>query len=233
MNPKIFNFTFKDLDISKEELVRKLHGGIEDDSHQFYIDILEQEFSRLNDYSGIQGGYIETDEISFDTTTKTVKVLSQEFNVDKIIFNELKSSEKIIVFTCTAGKPICDYAKGEYKTDVLKGFLLESLANEVVETAMDKIQDNMREGYQSQKLLISNRFSPGYCSWNVAEQHKLFKLLPENFCGVSLSESALMQPIKSISGFIGVGEKIKYNHYKCKFCTQKQCIYKKIPESLL
>jgi hypothetical protein len=227
MDPKLFNFTFKDLAISKEEVVKALHGGEEDESHQYYIDILEQEFLQLNGYSDISGGYIETSEVDFDATNKTIKVSEAEFNVGKIIFNELKPSDKIIVFTCTAGKPLCDYAKEEYKTDVLKGFLIESLANVVVETAMDKIQDKMRGEYRSQNLLVSNRYSPGYCNWNVSEQHKLFKLLPKDFCGVSLTESVLMQPIKSISGFIGVGEKIKYHHYKCKFCTQKQCIYKR------
>jgi len=156
MDPKIFNFTFKDLAISKEEVVRVIHGGEEDESHQYYIDILAQEFLQLNGYSDIRGGYIETSEVDFDITNKTIKVSEAEFNVGK----------------------------------------------------------------------MSNRYSPGYCNWNVAEQHKLFKLLPKDFCGVSLTESVLMQPIKSISGFIGVGEKIKYHHYKCKFCTQKQCIYK-------
>jgi hypothetical protein len=227
MNPKIFNFAFKDLGISKEDVVSIIHGGVKDESHQFYLDILEKEFLRLSDYEGIQGGYIETDDIAFDAKNKTIKVLSYEFKVGNIIFNELKPSDKIIVFTCTAGKQLCDNIKEEYKTDVLKGFLIESLANVVVETAMDKIQDKIREEYGTQNLLISNRFSPGYCTWNVAEQHKLFKLLPNEFCGVSLTESALMQPIKSISGFIGVGKNITYNHYKCKSCNQKQCIYKK------
>jgi hypothetical protein len=231
MNPKIFNFSFKDLDISKEEVVRVLHGGEEDESHQFYIDILEKEFLRVNDYADIQGGYIETDDIKFDAVKKTIKVSACDFSVGRIVFNELKPSEKILVFTCTAGKPICDYAKEEYKSDVLKGFLIESLANVMVETAMDKIQDSIREEYRMKNLLISNRFSPGYCNWDVAEQHNLFRLLPKNFCGVSLTDSALMQPIKSISGFIGVGQNIKYNHYKCRFCTQKQCIYKsKLPK---
>ncbi|MDP4292535.1 MAG: vitamin B12 dependent-methionine synthase activation domain-containing protein, partial [Bacteroidota bacterium] len=149
-----------------------------------------------------------------------------EFKVGNIVFSELKRSDKIIVFTCTAGKPLCDYAKAEYQTDVLKGFLIESLANVVVETAMDRIQNQLRETYQTQNLMVSNRFSPGYCSWNVAEQHKLFELLPKNFCGVTLTESALMLPIKSISGFIGVGKNISFNRYKCRFCTLKQCIYK-------
>ena len=54
MNTKIFNFTFKELGISKEEVVKVLHGGEEDESHQFYIDILEHEFfasDRLLRYS--------------------------------------------------------------------------------------------------------------------------------------------------------------------------------------
>jgi hypothetical protein len=227
MKPNIFNFTFSDLGISKEDVIRAMHGGAMDESHQFFLDILEQEFLRLKDYDGIYGGYIETEEIQFDAATKSISIQSCEFNVGNIIFKELKPAEKMIVFTCTAGKQLCDHIKEEYKSDVLKGFLIESLANVVVETAMDKIQDLMRASYKTHNLLVSNRFSPGYCSWDVSEQHKLFKLLPEEFCGVSLSDSALMQPIKSISGFIGVGKNITYNHYKCKFCTQKQCIYKK------
>jgi len=225
---KNISIHLRELNISKKEVISLILGGEKDESHEYYTDILEPEFLHLNDCAGIQDGYIETDDIAFDANNKTVRVLSHEFSVGNIIFNELKPSGKIIVFTCTAGKPICDYAKEEYKTDVLKGFLIESLANVVVETAMDRIMDKMREECQSQNLLVSNRYSPGYCSWNVSEQHKLFKLLPKEFCGVSLTESALMLPIKSISGFIGVGENIKYNHYKCKFCSQKQCIYKKI-----
>lgn len=227
MKSKIFNFIFSELGISKEDVIRLMHGGVIDESHTFFLDILEQEFLRLKDYDGIYGGYIEIEEILFDKENRTIGVQSLEFNVGNIIFKELKPSEKIIVFTCTAGKQLCDHIKEEYKTDVLKGFLIESLANVVVETAMDKIQDKMREEYKLQNLLISNRFSPGYCTWDVSEQHKLFKLLPEEFCGISLSDSALMQPIKSISGFIGAGKNIKFNHYKCRFCKQKQCIYKK------
>jgi hypothetical protein len=227
MNPKIFQFTFRELNISKKEVVNSILGGKENESSQYYIDILDQVFLQITDYSGIKGGYIETDDIAFDAKTKEVKVLSHEFKVGNIVFNELKRSAKIIVFTCTAGKQICDYVKEEYKTDALKGFLIESLANVIVETAMDKIMDKMREENKTHNYLISNRFSPGYCTWDVVEQHKLFSLLPKDFCGVSLTESALMHPIKSISGFIGVGENIKYNHYKCKFCTQKQCIYKR------
>ncbi|MCK7538940.1 MAG: hypothetical protein MZV63_52410 [Marinilabiliales bacterium] len=48
--------------------------------------------------------------------------------------------------------------------------------------------------------MITNRFSPGYCGWDVAEQHKLFSFFKDNFCGITLTESALMNPVKSVSG---------------------------------
>jgi hypothetical protein len=82
---------------------------------------------------------------------------------------------------------------------------------------------------------ITNRYSPGYCGWDVAEQHKLFRLVPGNFCGIRLTESALMDPIKSISGIIGIGENVKFNKYTCNLCDFKNCRYrnsreKKIPK---
>lgn len=81
-NPKIFNFSFKELNISKNEVISSILGGEEDESQQYYVDILEPEFLQLNDYVGIQGGYIETDDIAFDAINKSVRVLSKEFSVE-------------------------------------------------------------------------------------------------------------------------------------------------------
>jgi cobalamin-dependent methionine synthase I len=61
----------------------------------------------------------------------------------------------------------------------------------------------------------------------VAEQHKLFQLMPDNYCGIRLNTSALMDPEKSISGFIGIGEHVRYNQYTCGLCEMDNCIYRK------
>jgi cobalamin-dependent methionine synthase I len=38
-------------------------------------------------------------------------------------------------------------------------------------------------------------------------QHKLFLALLKNYtCGISLTESSLMLPVKSVSGIIGLGK---------------------------
>ena len=70
---------------------------------------------------------------------------------------------------------------------------------------------------------ISNSYSPGYCGWHVTQQKFLFSLLPEQPCGVRLSESSLMSPIKSVSGVIAVGERIVKRKYGCELCGKADC----------
>ena len=36
-----------------------------------------------------------------------------------------------------------------------------------------------------------------------------------------------MDPVKSVSGFIGIGEHVKYNPYTCRLCDMKDCIYRR------
>jgi len=97
-----------------------------------------------------------------------------------------------------------------------------------VEAAADIMQDNLLKEMISADKKITNRYSPGYCGWDVAEQQKLFQLMPDNFCGVKLNDSSLMDPEKSVSGFIGIGENVRYNPYTCGLCDMKDCIYRKL-----
>jgi hypothetical protein len=62
----------------------------------------------------------------------------------------------------------------------------------------------------------------------VKDQFKLFSLLPENFCGIRLTDSALMIPIKSVSGIIGIGENVERKNYPCEICNMKDCYRKKL-----
>jgi hypothetical protein len=72
-------------------------------------------------------------------------------------------------------------------------------------------------------MKITNRYSPGYCGWDVSDQHKLFSLLPNNFCGIKLTENALMIPIKSVSAVIGIGKNVERKDYQCSICEIEFC----------
>ena len=114
--------------------------------------------------------------------------------------------------------------------DFLRGYVYDVIGSEIVEAACDLMQAELENAAVASGNKITNRYSPGYCGWNVSEQHKLFQLIPYNYCGIKLNESALMDPEKSVSGFIGIGENVKNNAYMCKICDMKDCIYRKLKE---
>jgi hypothetical protein len=51
------------------------------------------------------------------------------------------------------------------------------------------------------------RYSPGYCGWHLTGQRTLFEALHPQEIGMTLRESCLMEPLKSISGVIVVGRR--------------------------
>ena len=114
--------------------------------------------------------------------------------------------------------------------DLLKGYIYDVVGSEIVEAAADLMQESLEKAMIAAGKKITNRYSPGYCGWDVAEQHKLFQLLPDNFCRIRLTESALMDPVKSVSGLIGIGANVRMNPYTCSLCDLKDCIYRKVRE---
>jgi cobalamin-dependent methionine synthase I len=110
--------------------------------------------------------------------------------------------------------------------DLLRGSVYDVIGSEVVEAAAAMMQEELRKEVAVCGMKITNRFSPGYCGWDVAEQHKLFSFFNDNFCGIILTESALMNPVKSVSGLIGIGEHVRYVPYQCHLCDDRNCIYR-------
>jgi cobalamin-dependent methionine synthase I len=113
---------------------------------------------------------------------------------------------------------------------MLKGYIYDVIGSEIVENAADLMQSDLEQDMLVTGKKITNRYSPGYCGWDVAEQHNLFELLPLNFCEIKLTPSYLMDPVKSISGIIGIGENVKNNSYSCKICDMKDCLYRSVRE---
>lgn len=103
-----------------------------------------------------------------------------------------------------------------------------AIGSVTVENAMDRVQQVLETEMGLQQMRISNRYSPGYCEWHVGGQRSLFSLLDDNRTGVTLTESCLMQPIKSVSGIIGIGTNIQKRPYGCSICHSSTCVYRRI-----
>lgn len=152
-----------------------------------------------------------------------------QLSVGKAVCNELKGSERLAFYVCTAGKTISEKSTSLLQgDDPVLGYVYDVLGSIITEAAGDRMQSFLKSGIEINGDQLTNRYSPGYCQWPVSDQHKLFSFFHENICGVSLTDSSLMHPVKSISGVIGIGKDVKYREYVCTLCSSSNCIYRKI-----
>ncbi len=77
-------------------------------------------------------------------------------------------------------------------------------------------------------LKTSCRASPGYGDWDVREQGKLFRIVPAERIGVTLSESSMMMPRKSVSFAIHIAERPARlrSENSCRNCDREDCPYR-------
>lgn len=154
------------------------------------------------------------------------------FIEDSIIFKSqvvvqlLEQCQQVAIFLVTIDKYLEETAwKLSRDGLVLQATVLDAVGSSAVEKAADSVQDKIREIAETEGLVISRRFSPGYCDWNIGQQRMLFHALTGHTLGVRLTGECLMIPQKSISGIVGIGSPDgKAESYNpCEFCNKQDC----------
>ncbi|HKJ79378.1 MAG TPA: vitamin B12 dependent-methionine synthase activation domain-containing protein [Prolixibacteraceae bacterium] len=221
---KEYTFSFHELNIQPAD-IEELLGFDDGNVPEPFPELINKALKEAPCHCKIRGGIKIIDSIALNKENGSLKIADQLFVPAKIISIQLKNATKIAVFLCTAGSEITDLSKkAEAEGDLVYSHIVDWVGSVIVEKAMDKIQDSLEKEMQLNGLGITDRFSPGYCEWNVAEQQNLFQLLPTGFCGISLSKQSLMHPIKSVSGIIGIGNGLKPKGYQCYWCNDPNCI---------
>lgn len=150
------------------------------------------------------------------------------FDMGNIILRQLRGSETYALFMCTAGEEFETFQK-RLKTegDMVRVFIADALGSVIAEKCADQMENSLQLSIDKLGWKHTNRFSPGYCGWHVSEQQKLFPLFDGHTCGITLTESSLMVPIKSVSGIIGLGKEVRRLDYTCGLCTFEKCYKRK------
>jgi len=225
---KEFNFSFDELVID-HQLMAEVMGYGDGPLPEPFKTYLEEVLKDATVHSGIRAAYKIVDDMEIDQKRRIILAEGKEFKVGKTVCDELTGSERLAFFVCTAGKTISEKSvnllQGE---DPVKGYIYDLLGSAIAEAAGEKIQSFVNAEAEKSGEKITNRYSPGYCHWSVEDQHKLFSVLGNSPCGVTLTQSSLMQPVKSISGIIGIGHHVKYREYQCTLCNSENCVYRRV-----
>ena len=228
MITRTFNIDFKQLQLKSSQIETVL-GYKEGEDRSFVISLIDEILAESEAISNIKAQYSVFEDVELDELTKYLRIKNTYFQIKNIVFAQFRKTDSVAIFLCTAGAEIgIRSKKAMHERDFLKGYIYDVVGSEIVEVAADIMQEELEKSMLDAGLKITNRYSPGYCGWDVSEQHKLFDLVPENYCGIQLSQSALMDPEKSISGIIGIGKNVKYNQYTCKLCKMADCMYRRV-----
>jgi hypothetical protein len=224
---KEFRFAFEDLQVSVADVASLMGYGA--DLPETFQKMISAGLSETPDIVSIRGGYRFSERFNPGKETASFEFEGISFYPGKIVLSQLEKATSAALFICTSGDGISARSKSLMSSgEMMEGYIFDVIGSVIVEKAMDKIQGFLKNEVEGFGLGISNRFSPGYCNWDVAEQQKLFPFFPAGFCGVTLTESSLMKPVKSVSGIIGIGPGLVEKGYRCQRCNDKNCIYRKI-----
>jgi len=221
-----FCFSCKELAISRHDLLAlapEQSRGLDD-----FPDALQEVLATAENHIEATGGYrifpLE------DCGVASFSLGGQLFKTGTIIAKPFQKASNIAVFACTAGHEVhTAYTAFMANGDPLKAYIMDTIGTVVVEKAMNRIAAELDEKAAKSGLRCTNRYSPGYCGWHVSEQQKLWSLLPIGYCGITLTSSSLMTPVKSISGMIGLGRDVKKSPYACSGCHMEHCLYRQRP----
>ena len=109
--------------------------------------------------------------------------------------------------------------------------MLDSVGSGAVESLAEYVNDLLCQQGLAAGLKVTNRISPGYADWDVAEQARVFRLCSGASIGVSLNHACVMTPGKSISLLAGSGAAARVDHYfsQCARCWMRDCAYRRAP----
>lgn len=151
-----------------------------------------------------------------------------DFDMGKIILHQLKGSEAYALFIATAGTEYESYLQRlKNEGDMVRVYIADALGSVIAEKTADMLETCLQVSINKLGWHHTNRFSPGYCGWHVSQQQLLFPLFQGHTCGVRLTESSLMLPIKSVSGIIGLGKEVRRLDYTCGLCNFEKCYKRK------
>jgi len=223
------------LKIEEEEVLRYqgCHNNKLKKVNKTIMKITREEIERGYNLFEPQGIYspIKIKQISFSDGRVDLKN-GFSLNFSNSIINLLEGTNCLVLGVVTIGSTLENkvselFSQGEYP----RAIALDAVGTVAVEALSKYVRNLICQEVKDRNLQITRHFSPGYNDWDISQQKDIFKIIPADKIGVSLTESCMILPRKSLSWIIGIGKDIGMllkEKDACKICKLKNCQYRKL-----
>jgi hypothetical protein len=141
-------------------------------------------------------------------------------------------AEHLALFAVTLGEPLSRaVAECFAGTDFALGYTLDAMASVAADAAACLAERRYAQSLRDRGWATPDgavlRYSPGYCGWDITGQRRLFAALRPEPIGLTLTDSCLMQPLKSVSGVLIAGPRTIHRfpptYDFCARCAERTC----------
>jgi hypothetical protein len=140
----------------------------------------------------------------------------------QLIAQHLARAQTIIVMLCTIGSEIDENVSSLFKIDPMRGLALDGVGSAAVEDLAIQACNYFESQARADGLNTTMPLNPGMVGWSLDQgQPQVFSLLDSDKIQISLTESCMMIPSKSLSLVLGVGDNVSAIGSSCDYCSLK------------
>lgn len=116
------------------------------------------------------------------------------------LYKNLTGCSSAVIFAATAGAGVDRLIMRYSKISPAEGMICDCIASSAIEVWCDEVDEKAVNGRSAKP-----RFSPGYGGVSLSYQKDiLFFLNAQRKLGITLNDSMMMSPVKSVTAFIGI-----------------------------
>ena len=163
-----------------------------------------------------------------------IKIKNEEIDLrfiksdSKALLKNLKGCERIVLFGATVGIEIDRLIAKYGRISPAKAVFFQAIGAERIEALCDLFNHEITARYLAENLYTRPRFSPGYGDFALDSQRDIFSVLDcARQIGLSLNDSLLMSPSKSVTAIIGISDKKTDCKIPCNNCTKADCTFRR------
>lgn len=161
--------------------------------------------------------------------TSTGVLLGESITLEgDLLRQHFENCQEIAAAVCTVGEKIGVLVSELFPKDVALAMALEALASAATEILGNSLCNYIDNTVRQDGLFTILPINPGMTGWPVeVGQPQVFSLVDTSGIGVTLDDSGLMRPLKSLSMIIGISKTKSMHQKSCDLCNlQKNCPYK-------